>query len=307
MKSLVWTKAAVGAVAACMLAAGLCACSSGGESSEGGEGADAMRASDEQVSTAMVVMQSGTSVLFVDQQTETPYFPTLPEGAVLDEQGKPMADADLAVGNIVQVTGNGIMLESYPGQYPGIYKVQVLEQGNPADADKYAEVVEAVSSEGAVDLNEVPTGSLEYRTDMAAVTSRLDAYRSDFATDSLDAGAVESAAVAAGSPFADDGTLLDGVMDARVEGPTEATVSFLPAPLSVQVSRVEMGKTDSGVPTVDLSRLDGSAQAVPSSASDAAAGAVAFTIEPGYFYFVTATFEAGAADYGFACLTPGTN
>lgn len=306
MKSRVWTKAAVGAVAACMLAAGLCACSSG-ESSEGGEEADAMRASDEQVSTAMVVMQSGTSVLFVDQQTETPYFPTLPEGAVLDQEGKPMADADLAVGNIVQVTGNGIMLESYPGQYPGIYKVQVLEQGNPADADKYAEVVEAVGSDGIVDLNEVPVGSLEYRTDMAVVTSRLDAYHSDFATDSLEAGAAGSAAAVAGAPFADDGTLLDGVMDARVEGATEATVSFLPAPLSVQVSRVEMGKTDGGKPTVDLTRLQSSAQAVPSTASDAAAGAAAFTIEPGYFYFVTATFEAGVADYGFACLTPGTN
>ena len=33
----------------------------------------------------------------------------------------------LVAGNIVQVTGNGIMLESYPGQYPGITKVEVIE------------------------------------------------------------------------------------------------------------------------------------------------------------------------------------
>lgn len=47
-------------------------------------------------------------------------------------------------GNIVQVTGNGIMLESYPGQYPGITKVEVIETGSPADAEQYADIVDTV-------------------------------------------------------------------------------------------------------------------------------------------------------------------
>ncbi len=84
--------------AACAMAVCLTACSSGDSGSEGEEGAAAMRASDEQVSTAMVVMQDGASVLFVDQQTQTPYYPTLPEGAVLNADGQPMANGDLAVG-----------------------------------------------------------------------------------------------------------------------------------------------------------------------------------------------------------------
>lgn len=263
-----------------------------------------MRASDEQVSTAMVVMQDGASVLFVDQETEAPYYPTLPEGAVLNLDGQPMADGDLAVGNIVEVTGNGIMLESYPGQYPGIYKVQVIETGNPADADRYADLVESVGTGVALDPNEVPSGSLDYTTDLAVVTSLLEAYSNDFAAD-VPEGA--SDAVLAGTPFADDGTLRDGVMDARVAEPTEATVSFLATPLSVQVSRVEMGKTDGGQPTVDRTRLQATTQPVDTVEGNGAPGAVAFTMEPGYFYFVTATFDGGTADYGFACLTPGTN
>ena len=82
------------------------------------------------VSTAMVVTFGDGEVLFVDQDTESPYYPTLPEGT-----------PELAAGNIVRVTGNGIMLESYPGQYPGITKVEVVEEGTPADAEKYDELV----------------------------------------------------------------------------------------------------------------------------------------------------------------------
>lgn len=290
--------------AACAMAVCLTACSSGDSGSEGEEGAAAMRASDEQVSTAMVVMQDGASVLFVDQQTQTPYYPTLPEGAVLNADGQPMANGDLAVGNIVEVTGNGIMLESYPGQYPGIYKVQVIEVGSPADADRYADLVESVGTGAALDPNEVPSGSLDYRTDLAVVTSLLEAYRSDFAADTPEGA---SDAVLAGTPFTDDGTLRDGVADARVEGPTEATVSFLATPVSVQVSRVEMGKTDGGQPTVDRTRLQATTQPVETTAGDGMPGAVAFTMEPGYFYFINATFDGGSADYGFACLTPGAN
>ena len=72
---------------------------------------------DEFVSTAMVVTFGDGEVLFVDQETGTPYYPTLPEGT-----------PELTAGNIVRVSGNGIMLESYPAQYPGITDVEVIEE-----------------------------------------------------------------------------------------------------------------------------------------------------------------------------------
>lgn len=317
MKKLSWKHVAAFAAMAALLAIGLSSCAGGGDASKE---ASPVRAGGEQVSRAMVVMQTGTSVLFVDTQTETPYYPTLPSGAVLDEQGQPMADTDLMVGNIVEVTGDGIMLESYPGQYPGIAKVQVVEQGKPSDAEPYADIVEAVAAGDEIDPNEVPAGNLDYTTDLAKVTTILNAYNCDYGIDAVKPGTPDAAqsaegnaadspvAAIAGTPFADDGTLLEGVADARIEKPVEATLSFRPAALSVEVSRVQMGKTSSGQPTVDRSKVASTAEPVTSTAVDGSnAGAVSFTIEPGYFYLITATFEAGTADYGFACLTPGSN
>lgn len=79
------------------------------------------------VSTAMVAYANGDQVLFVDQETQTPYIPTEIDDATIIVDGQQTDEEALVAGNIVQVTGNGIMLESYPGQYPGITKVEVVE------------------------------------------------------------------------------------------------------------------------------------------------------------------------------------
>ena len=94
------------------------------------------------VSTAMVAYANGDQVLFVDQETQTPYIPTEIDDATIIVDGQQTDEEALVAGNIVQVTGNGIMLESYPGQYPGITKVEVIETGSPADAEQYADIVE---------------------------------------------------------------------------------------------------------------------------------------------------------------------
>ena len=78
----------------------------------------------------------------------------------------------MVAGNIVQVTGNGIMLESYPGQYPGISKVEVIEQGNPADAEQYADIVDTVFA--APDQSQVPSGNLDYKTADAQLSDKQD-------------------------------------------------------------------------------------------------------------------------------------
>ena len=120
-------------------------------------------AMDEFVSTAMVVTFGDGEVLFVDQDTESPYYPTLPEGT-----------PELAAGNIVRVTGNGIMLESYPAQYPGITDVEVVEEGTPADAEKYDELVAQIWQ--PKDPSEPPLASLEYTTELAATSVMLGTY-----------------------------------------------------------------------------------------------------------------------------------
>lgn len=58
---------------------------------------------------------NGDQVLFVDQETQTPYIPTEIDDATIIVDGQQTDEEALVAGNIVQVTGNGIMLESYRG------------------------------------------------------------------------------------------------------------------------------------------------------------------------------------------------
>ena len=221
---------------------------------------------DEFVSTAMVVLLGNGEPLFIDQDTESPYYPTLPEGA-----------PELKAGNVVRVTGNGIMLQSYPAQYPGITKVEVLEEGAPEDAEKYAELVSQLWQ--PKDAAEPAFATLEYTTELTATSVMLSAsgyswsYEQDgeSLTDTVDAPDPLSYATS-------------DLPDARLDGPTEATVSFDVTPTGVTVTSYSEDKTSS-------TRTD-----VP---VELAGGAATLTIEPGNRYVVNATFEAGEVSYVF--------
>ena len=104
-----------------------------------------------------------TGLATTDVYKRQPYIPTEIDDATIIVDGQQTDEEALVAGNIVQVTGNGIMLESYPGQYPGITKVEVIETGSPADAEQYADIVDTVFA--APDQSQVPVGSLSYKTD----------------------------------------------------------------------------------------------------------------------------------------------
>lgn len=219
-------------------------------------------AMDEFVSTAMVVTFDDGEVLFVDQDTGTPYYPTLPEGA-----------PELAAGNIVRVTGNGIMLESYPAQYPGITRVEVVEEGSPADAEKYDELVAEIWQ--PKDPTEPPYASVEYATDLAVVSlvPTTCGYTWTYEED----GEEQTVAVDAPHPTQLEA---DELPDARVDGPTEVTVSFDVEMTELVVSRWSEDALD--------------VEGEPVEAEDGT-----FIVEPGYRYAFFATFDAGGATYVF--------
>ena len=174
------------------------------------KGADAERAGmDEFVSTAMVVTFGDGEVLFVDQETGTPYYPT----------NMPSDAPELAAGNIVRVTGNGIMLESYPAQYPGITDIEVIEEGTPADAEKYDELVTQIWQ--PKDPSEPPLASLEYTTELAATSVMLGTYGYTWSYE--ENGSEQTVAADAPHPTQLEAAELS---DARVDGPTEVTVAF---------------------------------------------------------------------------------
>mgnify|MGYP002572917323 CR=1 FL=1 len=54
-----------------------------------------------------------------------------------DENGKKLTEEDMTDGDVYLIYGDSIMLESFPGQYPGITKMVRKEQGNQEKADHY--------------------------------------------------------------------------------------------------------------------------------------------------------------------------
>ena len=215
-------------------------------------------------STALVVAARDGQVLLVDQETETPYYPTLPEGA-----------PELAVGNVVRVRGNGIMLESYPAQYPGITSIELSSEGTPADAEKYAGLVAEVWPEK--DPAEPPYASLEYATELAVVTI---APATCGYTWSFEEGG-ETQAVVADAP-APTSLGASELPDARVEGPTNATLSF-----------------DVPATSVFVLRWSESAEGLLAEGEVVDVADGSFAIEPGFRYAVRASFANGQATFVF--------
>ena len=217
---------------------------------------------DEFVSTAMVVTLGNGELLFVDQDTETPYYPTLPENA-----------PELAAGNIVRVSGNGVMLESYPAQYPGITGVEVVEEGTPADAEKYDELVAQLWQ--PKDPSEPPYATVEYTTELAAVslmptscgyiwTYELDGEEQTVAVDTL-----------APTDYA-----TDELADASLKEPAQVTVNFDVDASGIEVTRWSESALDAEGEKVEVEGFS-------------------FTVDPGYRYAIFATFDAGEATYAF--------
>ena len=247
-----------------------------------GEGA----AMDEFVSTAMVVTFGDGEVLFVDQETGTPYYPTnLPSDA-----------PELAAGNIVRVTGNGIMLESYPAQYPGITDIEVIEEGTPADAEKYNELVTQIWQ--PKDPSEPPLASLEYTTELAATSVMLGTYGYTWTYE--EGGSEQTVTADAPHPTQLEAAELS---DARVDGPTEVTVTFDVPCTAAGIVRWPEDELEAAAEAA------GSAQAVEIGSVEGDAwtvddrkivdGNVVFTVEPGWRYAVEAYFDGGKAIYAF--------
>lgn len=244
-----------------------------------------MSEAGEFVSTAMVVTFDDGEVLFVDQESESPYYPTLPEGT-----------PELTAGNIVRVTGNGIMLESYPGQYPGITRVEVIEEGTPADAEKYDELVAEIWQ--PKDPTEPPLASLDYTTDLAATSVMLGTYGYTWSYEEGDVG--QTVTVDAPHPTQ---LAADELPDARVDGPTEVTVSFDVPCTAAGIVRWPEDELEAAAEAA------GSAQAVEIDSVEGDVwtvddrkivdGNVVFTVEPGWRYAVEAYFDAGEATYVF--------
>ena len=82
------------------------------------------------------VFSYDNSWYFADLDTDTIFSGTIPD-KLTDENGKKLTEEDMTDGDVYLIYGDGIMLQSFPGQYPGITKMVRKEQGNQEKADHY--------------------------------------------------------------------------------------------------------------------------------------------------------------------------
>ena len=246
---------------------------------------------DGTMSTAIVAYANGDDVLFVDQETQTPYIPTHLDDAVITFEGQRIDEDDLQAGNIVTVIGNGVMLESFPGQYPGITSVEVTSVGDPTDAEQYADIVDSVF--GAPDQSQVPSGSLDYTTSDAQVSVILNPYEFEWRWQTDDGQTSQSEID--GSATNPNGEFTENVADARISGSVNAFIAFSVNPTSVEIERTPLAD---GQAKIDPRAED---MDVPCTIGDD--GAIALTIEPGFLYELNVTFPQGEADYAFCTMS----
>lgn len=264
----------------CLLALGCSSGSSGSSASADGSAQDSVE------STALVVYANGNDILLVDQTTNSPFFPTIPAQGIEGLDGQTISADDLQVGNVLALVGNGIMLESFPGQYPGITEMRILETGSPEAAEQYADLVASVFP--PVDPTSEPVGSLAYTNASGQITLSLNPYRfrvfaSADGTDSLTLD---------GAFYDENGLVAPGINDARITGPTPATVTFDRAFQSMEVARYPLASE-----TTDTARVELTTPQEPVRFTSEQTGTADFTMEPGYVYTFAVTFAECEANF----------
>ncbi|MFR1510940.1 MAG: hypothetical protein ACLSTN_03065, partial [Coprococcus sp.] len=101
--------------------------------------------------------------LLADRENGTVFTTEVPSD-LTDESGKKISAEILKAGDYVDVYGDGIMLESYPGQYPGVNKMVVTGKGTTDELKQYQDVIDMVFAEP--DTSETPTAGVVYASSL---------------------------------------------------------------------------------------------------------------------------------------------
>lgn len=79
--------------------------------------------------------------LFVDLNNGMIFDAKVPVEGIYNKKGKLISDDVLENGDKVKIYGDGIMLESFPGQYPGVTKMQRTGRASLEETQEYEDKV----------------------------------------------------------------------------------------------------------------------------------------------------------------------
>lgn len=227
------------------------------------------------------------------RQRQRTVFTTSIPNDLKDNDGKKITSEILKAGDYVDVYGDGIMLESYPGQYPGVSKMVVTGEGTADEVKQYQDVIDMVFAEP--DTSTVPTVGVVYSSSLGQTMSLMSgpgnstwtAPSGDSETDSSE----DNTVTACGSAVMQWENLEKMSMDA---GKTDFTISCDLTPTKVTVRRWNSDKYPASVDD-DLDALAEEVNVEKSADGEF----VVRDVEPGYVYEVTVSWEYGDAQYGF--------
>lgn len=254
------------------------------------DGADGVEeAETENKMTAVYLTDQEGSTLFVQPETDMVFHSTIPEGELYDEEGNKISEEDLNNGDVLEITGNGMIAESYPAQYYGIFKMQRTETENTEYAEKYQGLLEQFTVKE--DPKEVPYLDVSYSQPdaMVAASVQTGGYTWSYETET---GETETIAV-------DSAHILqwqwqDGD-EMKISGSTDMELLFSKKPEEVRVVRWPAAdKTEPDI-TAEVDFTEGESVQVLESPE----GNPQITAEPDFVYLVEATWENGEAQYGF--------
>lgn len=228
---------------------------------------------------AMYIPTEDPGYILVDQDNGTVFTVAMPE-EIHDQNGKKITEKDLKKGNILNIYGDGIMLESYPGQYPGVTKIQVAKEGKESDADQYQEILDQIGQKK--EPSEIPHLNVEYRTSLGSVSAVT--MEGDYSwTYTAENGTEQN--TAADCPHI---TQWKDIPVMNVDGDTDMTLKFDLVPDKVYVVRYPVSGLDTEI-TKEKTEIQRDGEDYVLTAA-----------QKGYLYQVLAEWANGQAEYGFS-------
>ena len=250
------------------------------------EPADKPKADSGYTMQAVYLKKEDGNNIFVELENDMPFTGKIPQEELYDENGEKITEQDLNNGDVLNIYGNGIMAQSYPGQYNGISKIERTEQENQEYIEEYSHFLDEFFVEK--EPSQCPELNVCYTDDLAAVTVMIPealGYTWTYEENG------EGNTITTDAPHI---LQTNPTEVTKLSEPMKMELMFDAKPESVQILSWEDSL---------LGQYQDSADQIPDGTpveiQENEEGNPEFTAQPGCVYLVQGQWENGTADYGF--------
>lgn len=250
------------------------------------EQADKPKADSGYTMQAVYLKKEDGNNIFVELENDMPFTGKIPQEELYDENGEKITEQDLNNGDVLNIYGNGIMAQSYPGQYNGISKIERTEQENQEYIEEYSHFLDEFFVEK--EPSQRPELNVCYTDDLAAVTVMIPealGYTWTYEENG------EGNTITTDAPHI---LQTNPTEVTKLSEPMKMELMFDVKPESVQILSWEDSL---------LGQYQDSADQIPDGTpvevQENEEGNPEFIAQPGCVYLVQGQWENGTADYGF--------